>query len=278
MLTGHVDSRGSRFHQKIPFPFDLIGSRFEHNLMGILGKMTDAEWLYRNEFTKRAVNGLARKIVIPMIHGEVLTPGEIENMVRKLEAEGLAMALGICECRHGEKRIEAELVDGVDPNYTCVMIGNWGRGHLYTYPNYYRRVTADELVELARFWHRRDRILSAWGCDTIHGFVASYCHCQPEYCVPLRNQLKRGNKVFIEGYSYAVVDPDSCIGPADCEWNCVSHCPFDAIDVRQGKASVDPERCYGCGLCFEYCPTGASSRVRRKNHRLYYCPPDMVCD
>lgn len=276
MLIAHVNSMGNRLHQRIPFPLDIIGSRNEHRLMRVLGKMTDADWIYEHRTSRQFVNWLANRVVIPLIHGEVLTPTEVEHMVRNLEKEGHTMAVGICECRHGEKKIENELEDGVDPNFTCVMIGDWGRGHLYSFPNYYRPTTADELIENARFWHERRRVITAWGCDSVHGFLASYCHCRPDYCVPFRNQLKRGNKVFLEGYSFSLIDPDLCQGPENCELNCVERCDFGAISVVDGKAFVDPAKCYGCGQCFTYCPTGACQPVERRNHSLVYCPRDLL--
>lgn len=276
MFVGHVNRQGHSLHQRIPFPLDIIGSRFENNLMAVLGRLTDTDWLYRYGITRSLLDFVANRLVIPLVHGEVLTLEEIENLINRLHREGHLMAIGICECRHGEKRIETGLVEGVDPNYTCVMIGDWGKAHLYTYPQYYRPVEPDELIEKARFWHSRGRILTSWGCSTIHGFLASYCHCLPEYCVPLRNQIKRGNKVFLPGYSYAAIDPETCLGPENCEFDCSRHCFFDAISVVDGKARVDTSLCYGCGQCFTYCPSGAATRIEKKGYNLSYCPPDLV--
>ncbi|MBN2028489.1 MAG: 4Fe-4S binding protein [Actinobacteria bacterium] len=275
-MLAHIDSRGLRLHARIPFPLNVIGSKYEYVLMKVLGYMTDADWIYRFRIGSYLVDKLANRVVLPLIHGEVITPDELEYMLYRLEREGHTMALGICECRHGENNLTKEMVDGQDPNYTCVMIGDWGKGHLSVYPELYRSVTADELVETARFWHERGRILTGWGLGTAHGFLASYCHCKPEYCVPLRNQIKRGNKVFSRGYSYAVVDPELCMGPDKCSFDCSSRCYFDAIVERDGKAHVDPELCYGCGQCFLYCPSGAVQAQRREHSDIVFCAPDLL--
>ena len=37
---------------------------------------------------------------------------------------------------------------------------------------------------------------------------------------------------------------------------CVSVCPFNALEVREGKASVN-DQCTLCGACAEECPAGA---------------------
>ncbi len=275
-MLAHLDHSGKRLHHHIPFPLDIIGAKYEYLLMKTLGWMTDKEWLYRHGAVKGFVDWLANHVLLPIIHGEVLTPDELENLIRQLENEGVVMAVGICECRHGENNIDPELVDGADPNYTCVMIGDWGKGHLYNYPSLYKRVGADELIEKARFWHARGRVLDAWGLIDSHGFVVSYCHCLPEYCVPLRNQIKRGTRVFAPGNSYAVHDPARCLGPDKCDWDCTRRCYFGAIEVRDGKAVCDPSKCHGCGQCFVYCPAGAATSVRKKDYELTYCSPDLL--
>jgi len=276
VFIAHIDSRGLRLHSRIPYPLNVLGSKYEYVLMKTLGYLTDKEWVYRFQIGRSIVGWLANRVVLPLIHGEVITPQEVEHMVSRLEREGQVIALGICECRHGENNMASEMVDGIDPNYTCVMIGDWGRGHLSAYPHFYRRIEARELVERAGFWHERGRILTGWGFTTAHGFLVSYCHCDPAYCVPLRNQMKRGNEVFSKGYSYAVVDAELCMGPGACSFDCSSHCYFGAIAEREGKAYVDKERCHGCGQCFLYCPPGAAKALRREHHHMTYCAPDLL--
>ena len=267
---------GVRLHARIPFPFNILGSRYEYVLMKILGKLTDMDWIYRHRVTESLVNALANRVVLPLIHGEVLNPDEVENMVLRLEAEGRVMALGTCECRHGMNKFEGERMDGRDPDLTCVMIGDWGKGHLYAYPRQYRHTSAQELIDLARFWHRNGRILTAWGCSDLHGFLISYCHCHPDYCVPLRNQLKRGNRVFYPGYNIARVNPEVCRGGDGCGSACSESCYFRAIEIGEGGARVEEARCHGCGQCISRCPNGAVSFEARRGHALVYCPPDLL--
>ncbi len=37
--------------------------------------------------------------------------------------------------------------------------------------------------------------------------------------------------------------------------SCVETCPSNAIELRDGKAVVDPEICADCGACVDACPT-----------------------
>ena len=275
-MFAHVSESGNRMHQHIPFPFSILGPKYEYRLMQLIGLLSEMDWLYRFRVTRWIVDKLGNRLLIPIIHGEVVTMDEIESLVRQLEKEGHPIYIGICECRHGENRIETEMVDGHDPNYTCVMIGDWGRGHIYSYPGYYKSITADELLEQTRFWYSKDRVLNAWGISASHGFVISYCHCQPEYCIPLRHQFKRGDKVFLPGYNYAVIDQEKCLGAGECERDCSKHCWFNAISVVGGKPVVDREKCHGCGQCFSFCPSDAATAVRKENFELFFCTDDLV--
>ncbi|MDA8424937.1 MAG: 4Fe-4S binding protein [Treponema sp.] len=53
------------------------------------------------------------------------------------------------------------------------------------------------------------------------------------------------------------LDPEKCAG---CSL-CVESCPTEAISVKSGPASIDPERCIDCGECVRVCPRGARTAV-----------------
>ena len=41
--------------------------------------------------------------------------------------------------------------------------------------------------------------------------------------------------------------------------SCVAACQFGALSIKDGIASVDPEKCVACGKCVESCPNGVIS-------------------
>ncbi len=57
------------------------------------------------------------------------------------------------------------------------------------------------------------------------------------------------------------VDQERCIGCGIC----VDICPTGAISVKEGKAGIDMEKCIRCGKCHDACPHEA---VRHDSERI----------
>ncbi|MCK5132897.1 MAG: 4Fe-4S binding protein [Candidatus Sabulitectum sp.] len=49
------------------------------------------------------------------------------------------------------------------------------------------------------------------------------------------------------------VDTSRCVGCSECE----EVCPYNAIEVIDGDAVINPNLCHQCNRCIEICPEGA---------------------
>lgn len=58
----------------------------------------------------------------------------------------------------------------------------------------------------------------------------------------------------------ARVDPKNCNGCG----RCVADCPYEAIQLKEGKAEVIAERCAACGICAGACPSSTPFRSARE--------------
>jgi Fe-S-cluster-containing hydrogenase component 2 len=47
---------------------------------------------------------------------------------------------------------------------------------------------------------------------------------------------------------------------------------MDAIDVTDGIAAIQRDRCIGCGLCVTTCPTDAIQLIQKPEDQLYEPP------
>ncbi len=77
--------------------------------------------------------------------------------------------------------------------------------------------------------------------------------CQGEYGVSRE-------RYEYDGYHSCLMASKMVGGPKQCRYacvglgDCVSVCRFGALEVKNGLAVVDPEKCTACGMCEKVCP------------------------
>ncbi len=75
------------------------------------------------------------------------------------------------------------------------------------------------------------------------------------------------NDFGIEGHRAPSFSFDDCRGCASCK--IAKLCPSKACEVKDGKLSVDPDKCRECGYCLGKCPFGAVKSHDNVMYKIY---------
>eukprot|EP01105_Mastigella_eilhardi_P028862 TRINITY_DN9827_c0_g1_i3.p1 TRINITY_DN9827_c0_g1~~TRINITY_DN9827_c0_g1_i3.p1 ORF type:complete len:326 (-),score=61.27 TRINITY_DN9827_c0_g1_i3:26-1003(-) len=158
-----------------------------------------------------------------------------------------------CPCRMSKK-------EHCNPTRVCMIFGEG----LLTYfertrgKSFVTRFTREQALQLLEDEHRRGHVHTAYFKDELNGFFA-LCNCCKCCCAGLEMTVKRGIPCIAPSGYVASVDADRCVGCGQC----TKCCPFGAVTAAEGqKPRVDPSACKGCGVCVGCCPHGALSLRR----------------
>lgn len=122
-----------------------------------------------------------------------------------------------------------------------------------------REVTLDEAIDVLKMCD--DAGLVHFNSNNKSNMLF-LCNCCTDCCNVFRTYSEYN---YPEGIAkstvYATVDKERCTGCGICEND---RCPVYAIKVKDGIAEVDINRCIGCGLCDSKCPAEAITLVTRE--------------
>lgn len=153
-----------------------------------------------------------------------------------------------CVCRSavkGEKNARYCFALGMDP------VGIFG-----DYPDLKANLevlTPSEAIRLVRKFDQEGLIHSIWTFKT--PFIGALCNCDRD-CMAYKTQVASDlMQVMFKAEYVARIDPLACIG---CR-NCLKLCQFGALEYSSldRKCSVNPSKCYGCGVCRTACHNDA---------------------
>lgn len=170
-----------------------------------------------------------------------------ENIAERIKTAGY-WGISTCSCRLPHWIAEPDnhcdhLLE------TCIFMGEtarWGVEH-----GMCRAISYEEAVEILHKCNENGLVHTYDPLDFI-------CNCCTDCCVFFVCLRKTGVNVLQPSEFVAQIDESTCTACSDC----ADRCPFNAIQVDD-YASVDTNKCLGCGVCFPICNMGSVRLVRR---------------
>lgn len=115
----------------------------------------------------------------------------------------------------------------------------------------FHRITTEQALRLLTECESNGLMHSVWTFRT--PFAAAICNCNLESgCLAMRMTVGHDLKMMWRGEWVAQMDESKC---TNCR-KCVQLCPFGAFSVN-GRVTLHPERCWGCGVCRSACRNDA---------------------
>ncbi len=262
----------------MPFlPFFRLFTRYERFLMRFLFKILKSEILYKNRlirFIPEFVSYFAANGAKPSVY----TLQELEsalNLVYRNNggSQNAAAKFGIilrpCPCRDAQGKYSQKL-----PNITDVVFTNNTRALPKGQDNIF--ISKEQLFQKLEQFDKVGLVHIVLGCCGEEGFGINVCNCHKSVCFILLAILGRGLRRGLDpSPSIAISELERCKGIQECG-KCLQRCQFKARFIINGKSSVNPERCFGCGLCFNTCESGATKMIPRKGYKEIYFPSHWI--
>lgn len=162
------------------------------------------------------------------------------------------MAAYECVCRNNREH-------HCEPTQVCMIVGQpFVDFALEHHPDKARRLTREEALALLEAERARGHVHSAWFKDAMMGRFYAICNCCKCCCGGIFEMAQRSVPMVASSGFVAQVETEACANCGDC----VTACPFGAMNANDDHVISDWERCMGCGVCESMCQTGAVTLVR----------------
>ena len=161
-----------------------------------------------------------------------------------------------CVCRHGNSLIEASC--GFDmPKESCIAFGDTGKA--WASWGYGRPVSKDEAIDILKEVRDKGAVHSViHERDDYRLPAMAICNCCWDCCGILKPyNMGIMPLKYKASYTARIKDDADCKGCGNCE----KYCPTTAMRLKDEKATLQSDRCIGCGQCAFQC--------RQNNIELY---------
>ena len=135
-----------------------------------------------------------------------------------------------------------------------------------------RIISKDEALRVLDLSEEEGLVHCTYNVQSGQMFVCNCCSC----CCGILRGIKHFNAPHLMAKSnfVAFIDQDTCAACGTCA---DERCPMSAIVEEDGSYRVQTERCIGCGVCTNTCPTSAIALIRKPESDQDQ-PPDNIVD
>lgn len=242
---------------------ELLHEPLSATQMQSTGSATRLEWTNRfwQGFVMPAVTGIERPE--SAFAAQSLEEVKVEHYGQVLPIEDVEQVLGMvdsitrlpCGCRFQSTGL-------TDKRY-CFGLGIDRWGVLGRFPEAAASLEVLDRGEAVRFIRGYDEeglFHSIW--TGVTPYVIGICNCDRD-CGAYGGYLADpGGQHFFRAEYVGTVDWDLCTG---CK-SCISQCQFGALlySSALSRVTIEPRRCFGCGVCRAGCPNDAIALVPRE--------------
>ena len=160
---------------------------------------------------------------------------DIEHISYWLKRYEGHLAVGICSCRYGRKKLDEGCAD--DYRDWCIGVGDMaeylaetGRGHFITY---------DEAIAILKKAEDHGFVHQVTNIDG-EGKIFAICNCNVKICNALRTSQLFNTPNMSRSAYVAHVDPKNCVACG----RCVEYCPAGAVRLGQKLCTKHGEQTY----------------------------------
>jgi Pyruvate/2-oxoacid:ferredoxin oxidoreductase delta subunit len=190
----------------------------------------------------------ARQLI--MVQQEVNLP-ELEHIIPYAMARDIVLknpdriAVLDCPCR-------ASRPNPCLPLDVCLIVGEpFASFVVEHHPRRARFISRQEAEDILQAEHARGHVHHAFFKDAMLGRFYAICNCCSCCCGAMQAMRAGVPMLASSGYVARQRAEEECAGCGEC----AAACPFQAIEMRDGRAWVMEKRCMGCGVCVDRCPS-----------------------